>query len=198
VLDKQTLIMSSKKSSWLFVLVVIFLTADVSFGDSTNYKSYRNSTSRSQFINSFQKSFEEKLDSLEERTEELEDQKSILLIEMGNRKHKIEKLRSDSANHIVQLNLENSRSESLSESMQYLFIIILFFVLFVLIQFGIIFYAIKRITSQPVSQSNNNSNVIGQVHSNPQLESLEMLKNKGFISEEEYFRQRQSLMARQA
>jgi len=36
------------------------------------------------------------------------------------------------------------------------------------------------------------------VHSNPQLESLEMLKNKGFISEEEYFRQRQSLMARQA
>jgi cell division protein YceG involved in septum cleavage len=98
----------------------------------------------------------------------------------------------------VQLNLENSRSESLSESLQYLFIIILFFVLFVLIQFGLIFYAIKRITSQPVSQSSSSSNIIGQVHSNPQLESLEMLKNKGFISEEEYFRQRQSLMARQA
>jgi hypothetical protein len=187
-----------KKSSWFLVIVVIFLTTHIAFSDTTNYKPYRQSKSQSQFINSYQKLFEEKIDSLEGRTEELEDQKSILLIEMGNRKHKIEKLRSDSANHIVQLNLENSRSESLSESLQYLFIIILFFVLFVLIQFGIIFYAIKRITSQPVSQSNNNSNVIGQVHSNPQLESLEMLKNKGFISEEEYFRQRQALMTRQA
>lgn len=190
--------MSFKKSSWLIILVVIFLTSLVTYADSPNYKSYRPKASSVQFFNDYQKTFEEKIDSLEVRTEELEDQKSILLIEMGNRKHKIEKLRSDSANHIVQLNLENSRSESLSESLQYLFIIILFFVLFVLIQFGIIFYAIKRITSQPVSQSNNSGNIIGQVHSNPQLESLEMLKNKGFISEEEYFRQRQSLMARQA
>ena len=99
---------------------------------------------------------------------------------------------------MVQLNLENSRSESLSTSLQYLFVIILFFVLFVLIQFGIIFYAIKRITSQPNAQNTSSGNIIAQVHSNPQLESLEMLRNKGFISEEEYFRQRQSLMARQA
>lgn len=143
---------------------------------------------------------QQKIDSLEGRTEELEDEKSILLIEMGNRKHKIEKLRSDSANHIVQLNLENSRSNSLSTSLNYLFIILLFFVLFVLIQFGIIFYAIKRITSQNNNQqsSTNTQQTIGHVHSNPQLESLEMLLNKGFISEEEYFRQRQSLMARQA
>lgn len=190
--------MSFKKSSFLLLLVVIFLTTDIAIGESINYKTNRKANSDNQFINSDDSSFQEKLDSLEDRTEELEDQKSILLIEMGNRKHKIEKLRSDSANHIVQLNLENSRSESLSESLQYLFIIILFFVLFVLIQFGIIFYAIKRITSQPVSQSNNSGNFIGQAHSNPQLESLEMLKNKGFISEEEYFRQRQSLMARQA
>jgi hypothetical protein len=157
-----------------------------------------NNARAEQVDNRYQKTIQSKIDSLEGRTEELEDEKSILLIEMGNRKHKIEKLRSDSANHIVQLNLENSRSESLSESLQYLFIIILFFVLFVLIQFGIIFYAIKRITSQPAIQNNSNSNMIAQVHSNPQLESLEMLKNKGFISEEEYFRQRQSLMARQA
>ncbi|MEN9370822.1 MAG: hypothetical protein RI952_1687 [Bacteroidota bacterium] len=190
--------MSFNKFGFLVIIVVIFFTSSVNHAYSTNYKSYRHKITGSEFYNDEQKSFQSKIDSLEDRTEELEDQKSILLIEMGNRKHKIEKLRSDSANHIVQLNLENSRSESLSESLKYLFIIILFFVLFVLIQFGIIFYAIKRITSQPVSQSNNNRNVIGQVHSNPQLESLEMLKNKGFISEEEYFRQRQSLMARQA
>lgn len=190
--------MSIKKSSFLLLLVVVFLTTHDAFGDSMNYKSNQKTNSENQLINAYDNSFQAKLDSLEDRTEELEDQKSILLIEMGNRKHKIEKLRSDSANHIVQLNLENSRSESLSESLQYLFIIILFFVLFVLIQFGIIFYAIKRITSQPVSQSNNSGTIIGQVHSNPQLESLEMLKNKGFISEEEYFRQRQSLMTRQA
>ena len=196
--DKQTLFMSFNKSSWLLILVVIFLTTDVAFSKRPRRKSNSAPQTEEQVVNRYQKSFQTKIDSLEGVTEELEDQKSILLIEMGNRKHKIEKLRSDSANHIVQLNLENSRSESLSESLQYLFIIILFFVLFVLIQFGIIFYAIKRITSQPTSQSSSSSNIIGQVHSNPQLESLEMLKNKGFISEEEYFRQRQSLMARQA
>ena len=189
--------MSFKKSSWLLILAVIFITTDVAFSKRPRKKSNTPQTEE-QVVTRYQKSFQAKIDSLEGVTEELEDQKSILLIEMGNRKHKIEKLRSDSANHIVQLNLENSRSESLSESLQYLFIIILFFVLFVLIQFGIIFYAIKRITSQPASQSNNSGTIIGQVHSNPQLESLEMLKNKGFISEEEYFRQRQSLMARQA
>ncbi len=190
--------MSTKKSKLLSLLVVIFLIATVNFCDAINYKTNKKANSGNQIIRAYDNAFQEKLDSLEDRTEELEDQKSILLIEMGNRKHKIEKLRSDSANHIVQLNLENSRSESLSESLQYLFIIILFFVIFVLIQFGIIFYAIKRITSQQVSQSNNNSPIIGQSHSNPQLESLEMLKNKGFISEEEYFRQRQSLMTRHA
>ena len=190
--------MSFKKSSWLLILVVMFLTTDVAMSKRPRKKSNNTPQTEEQVVTRYQKSFQAKIDSLEGVTEELEDQKSILLIEMGNRKHKIEKLRSDSANHIVQLNLENSRSESLSESLQYLFIIILFFVLFVLIQFGIIFYAIKRITSQPASQSNNSGTIIGQVHSSPQLESLEMLKNKGFISEEEYFRQRQSLMARQA
>ncbi len=176
----------------------MFLTTDVALSKRPRKESNSTSQTEEQVVTRYQKSFQSKIDSLEGVTEELEDQKTILLIEMGNRKHKIEKLRSDSANYIVQLNLENSHSESLSESMHYLFIIILFFVLFVLIQFGIIFYAIKRITSQPVSQSNNSGNVIGQVHSNPQLESLEMLKNKGFISEDEYFRQRQSLMSRQA
>lgn len=189
--------MSLKKSRWLLILVVMFITTEVALSKRPKKKSNTPQTEE-QDVTRYQKSFQAKIDSLEGVTEELEDQKSILLIEMGNRKHKIEKLRSDSANHIVQLNLENSRSESLSESLQYLFIIILFFVLFVLIQFGIIFYAIKRITSQPASQSNNSGTIIGQVHSSPQLESLEMLKNKGFISEEEYFRQRQSLMARQA
>lgn len=189
--------MSLKKSRWLLILVVMFITTEVALSKRPKKKSNTPQTEE-QVVTRYQKSFQAKIDSLEGVTEELEDQKSILLIEMGNRKHKIEKLRSDSANHIVQLNLENSRSESLSESLQYLFIIILFFVLFVLIQFGIIFYAIKRITSQPASQSNNSGTIIGQVHSSPQLESLEMLKNKGFISEEEYFRQRQSLMARQA
>lgn len=188
--------MSLKKSRWLLILVVMFITTEVAL--SKRPKKSNTPQTEEQDVTRYQKSFQAKIDSLEGVTEELEDQKSILLIEMGNRKHKIEKLRSDSANHIVQLNLENSRSESLSESLQYLFIIILFFVLFVLIQFGIIFYAIKRITSQPASQSNNSGTIIGQVHSSPQLESLEMLKNKGFISEEEYFRQRQSLMARQA
>ena len=71
--------MSFNKSSWLLVLVVILLTTDIAFSDSTNYKSNRNSTSRSHFINSYQKSFEDKIDSLEVVTEELEDQKSILL-----------------------------------------------------------------------------------------------------------------------
>lgn len=189
--------MSLKKSRWLLILVVMFITTEVALSKRPKKKSNTPQTEE-QDVTRYQKSFQAKIDSLEGVTEVLEDQKSILLIEMGNRKHKIEKLRSDSANHIVQLNLENSRSESLSESLQYLFIIILFFVLFVLIQFGIIFYAIKRITSQPASQSNNSGTIIGQVHSSPQLESLEMLKNKGFISEEEYFRQRQSLMARQA
>lgn len=189
--------MSLKKSRWLLILVVMFITTEVALSKRPKKKSNTPQTEE-QVVTRYQKSFQAKIDSLEGVTEVLEDQKSILLIEMGNRKHKIEKLRSDSANHIVQLNLENSRSESLSESLQYLFIIILFFVLFVLIQFGIIFYAIKRITSQPASQSNNSGTIIGQVHSSPQLESLEMLKNKGFISEEEYFRQRQSLMARQA
>ena len=189
--------MSLKKSRWLLILVVMFIATEVALSKRPKKKSNTPQTEE-QDVTRYQKSFQAKIDSLEGVTEVLEDQKSILLIEMGNRKHKIEKLRSDSANHIVQLNLENSRSESLSESLQYLFIIILFFVLFVLIQFGIIFYAIKRITSQPASQSNNSGTIIGQVHSSPQLESLEMLKNKGFISEEEYFRQRQSLMARQA
>lgn len=190
--------MSFKKSSWLLLLVVVFLTADVAYSKRPRKRANNTNQTEEQVVKRYQTSFQSKIDSLEGVTEELEDQKSILLIEMGNRKHKIEKLRSDSANHMVQLNLENSRSESLSESLQYLFIIILFFVLFVLIQFGIIFYAIKRITSQPVSQNNSSGNIIGHVHSNPQLESLEILKNKGFISEEEYFRQRQSLMARQA
>jgi len=190
--------MDLKKRNLLLLFFVFSLTTLVANVRNRDNKLNIYSRYQEQGGTRIQSTFQEKIDSLEEVTEELEDQKSILLIEMGNRKHKIEKLRSDSANHIVQLNLENSRSESLSESLQYLFIIILFFVLFVLIQFGIIFYAIKRITSQPVSQNNSSGNIIGHVHSNPQLESLEMLKNKGFISEEEYFRQRQSLMARQA
>jgi len=191
--------MSLKKSSWLILIVVIFLTTDVAFANNRINLSNANTQYQHQGDNDYQDAFQAKLDSLEGRTEELEDEKSILLIEMGNRKHKIEKLRSDSANHIVQLNLENSRSESLSESLKYLFIIIIFFVLFVLIQFGIIFYAIKRITSNnQQSQNSISGNIIGQAHSNPQLDSLEMLKNKGFISEEEYFRQRQALMTRQA
>jgi len=191
--------MSFKKSSWLILIVVIFLTTDVAFANNRINLSNANTQYQHQGDNDYQDAFQAKLDSLEGRTEELEDEKSILLIEMGNRKHKIEKLRSDSANHIVQLNLENSRSESLSESLKYLFIIIIFFVLFVLIQFGIIFYAIKRITSNnQQSQNSISGNIIGQAHSNPQLDSLEMLKNKGFISEEEYFRQRQALMTRQA
>jgi uncharacterized protein YdeI (BOF family) len=127
--------MSLKKSSWLILIVVIFLTTDVAFANNRINLSNANTQYQHQGDNDYQDAFQAKLDSLEGRTEELEDEKSILLIEMGNRKHKIEKLRSDSANHIVQLNLENSRSESLSESLKYLFIIIIFFVLFVLIQF---------------------------------------------------------------
>jgi len=188
--------MFNKRAFWTISFVIIFISSYSAFANRD-----RNNITAKSFgydYNQFQNNIQDKIDSLEGRTEALEDEKSILLIEMGNRKHKIEKLRSDSANHIVQLNLENSRSESLSESMKYLFIIILFFVLFVLIQFGIIFYAIKRITSNNQQQSNSSDNFVGHSHSNPQLESLEMLKNKGFISEEEYFRQRQSLMSRQA
>ncbi len=188
--------MFNKRAIWTISFVIIIISSYSAFANRVR----NNITAKSSGYdyNQFQNSIQDKIDSLEGRTEELEDEKSILLIEMGNRKHKIEKLRSDSANHIVQLNLENSRSESLSESMKYLFIIIIFFVLFVLIQFGIIFYAIKRITSNNQQQSYLSDNFVGHSHSNPQLESLEMLKNKGFISEDEYFRQRQSLMSRQA
>ncbi|MFN6091819.1 MAG: hypothetical protein ACK44N_05350, partial [Bacteroidota bacterium] len=92
--------MSFKKSSWLILLVVIFLTADVAYSKRPRKRTNNTNQTEEQVVKRYQTSFQSKIDSLEGVTEELEDQKSILLIEMGNRKHKIEKLRSDSANHM--------------------------------------------------------------------------------------------------